>query len=244
MASMQPDPLVVNITADFTGPGEIVAALGRCTAVPFESVWIPAGAAKAGSVEVEGPFSTLSLQLLGNNFPSDPGNTYTLTIGGTTFTLGDTVTAQFINPNIPNGQENATYTLGAAETATSVATGLANAINADAILKSLGFQASAATGVVTITYPSQAPLAPSQEASSTSQKPTQNSTLLTFAKTGTGNETGTVANASSGGALGSPITTNSIVALATLPRWIKAQFTTLTGGNSAIPVTPWFHGSV
>jgi hypothetical protein len=248
MPSILQDPVVQNIFSDFTGPGEIAAALGRAIAanVPMESVWIPCGAAKAGSVEVEGPFTTLSLQLLGNNFPSDPGNTYTVTIGGTTFTSGDTATLDFINPNLPTGKgdESVTYTLGGAESATTVATGLTALINADANLKAVGITATSAAAVITINYPSIPPQWPATEGASSTNKPPQNTTVVLFSKTGTGNETGTVANASSGGTLGAPITTNSITALNTLPRWIKAQFTTLTGGVPGTPVTPWFHGSV
>jgi hypothetical protein len=248
MALIAPgDPLAVNVLSDFTGPGEIVAALGRAIAAntPMESVWIPAGAAKAGSVELEGQFSTVSVQLLGNNFPTDPGNFYTVTLGGSTFTAADTVSLTFWNPNIPTtGQETVTRTLGAGESATTLATELTALINADPVLLLLGIVASVpSAGVIQISYPSVLPGGPIDGTSPTS-KPQQNTTVVLFSKTGSGNETGTVANASLGGTLGSAITTNAIVALATLPRWIKAQFNTLTGGSPSSPVVPWFHGSV
>lgn len=239
MPSMTPDPTVFNFPSIFTGPGEISAVLGRCTAVPFESVWIPAGAAKAGSVEVEGSFTGLSVSLIGNNFPTDPGNSYTVTITGGFVNL-DTLSIDFINPNISAGDRKITYTAGGAETVTSAAAGLAALINADAVLQPLGFQATSNLGVITISYPSIPLQTLPQEGFSSTQQPPQNSTLLQTSKTGTGTEVLTVANASSGGSLGAAITTNSITPINTLPRWIKAQFTALTSGSA----TPYFHGSV
>lgn len=245
MASMQPDALVQNYPASFVATGEIVAPLGRCAAVPMESVWVPAGPAKAASVEIEGSFSTLSVQLLGSNSPSDPGNTYTATIGGTTFDSGDVVSLIFTNPNLPNGEETVSHTLGASETAATVAAALAAAINADTKLAGalgLGFAATAASAVITITYPSVAPLQPPQEGFSPTTEAVQNTTLVQGSVTGAGNETVTIANASAGAALGSAITTLSITALTVLPRWIKAQFGTLTGTGAS--ATPWLHSAV
>jgi hypothetical protein len=79
--------------------------------------------------------------------------TETATIGGST-TLGNTATIQLTSVSIPTtGQESLTYTYGAAETTTTVATALTALINANPRLAAAGITASSAAAVITISYP-------------------------------------------------------------------------------------------
>jgi len=91
--------------------------------------------------------------------------TETATIGGST-TVANTATVQLTSAAIPTtGQESITYTYGAAETTTTVATGLAALINANPRLAAAGITAIAATNVVTISYPAAAAVVFAQSSS-------------------------------------------------------------------------------
>lgn len=70
-------------------------------------------------------------------------------IGGSK-TTGDTVTITTYDPALSGGSESDTYTVQSADTLTSIATGLKNAINADAGLQAIGVSATSSGTVVTI----------------------------------------------------------------------------------------------
>jgi hypothetical protein len=98
----------------------------------------------------------------------------TATIGGTVFHTGDTVALTFNNTQIAGFPITVTYTLGAGESTTTIATGLKNLVNANATLANVNITATSALAVVTI----------SQSGAVIGQV-----TNLTDAVTGTGNET-------------------------------------------------------
>jgi hypothetical protein len=109
------------------------------------------------------------------------------TIAGAVFTAGDSVSLLFVNSSVPGFPVLVIYTLGGGETATTVATGLKNLINANATLAAASVSAISALGVLTV---SQAGAI-------------GNSTQLLPAITGTGSETVTlnpVAGLMTGGA--------------------------------------------
>lgn len=81
--------------------------------------------------------------------------TATATIGGTTFNSGDIVALTFLNPALSVTGDfpiTVTYTLGAGETATTVATGLKNAINANSALAAAHLTAASVGAVITFTH--------------------------------------------------------------------------------------------
>src|ERR1700693_2677993 len=116
--------------------------------------------------------------------------TATATIAGTTFVSGDTVTLRFNNPAVINFPVAVTYTIGSSETATTIATGLNNLINANAILAAANLTAISAAGVITI---SQQGLIGNGTTVSASVAAIGSSTAMTGTATGTGNETVTIA---------------------------------------------------
>jgi hypothetical protein len=97
----------------------------------------------------------------------------TATIGGSSFVSTDTVNIQFVNSQITGFPVTVTYTLGAGESATTIAAGLKALINGNAILTAAGVSAGNVAGVLTITQPGFV----------------GNATQLTSVVTGTGNET-------------------------------------------------------
>jgi hypothetical protein len=97
----------------------------------------------------------------------------TATIAGAAFNSGDTVNIQFVNTGVPGFPVTVIYTLGAAETATTVAAGLKALINGNATLTAADIAAASALGVLTITQ----------------QGAIGNGTTLTSLITGTGSET-------------------------------------------------------
>jgi hypothetical protein len=98
----------------------------------------------------------------------------TATIGGATFTSGDTVTLFVENIGSNGFPVSVTYTLGAAETASTVATALAGLVNGNSTMAAAGFTAS---GVVGPTISFQHPGA------------IGNSSIVSGIVTGTGDET-------------------------------------------------------
>jgi hypothetical protein len=99
--------------------------------------------------------------------------TGTATIGGTTLNSGDTVSLFIQNIGVLGFPASVTYTLGAAETTTTIATGLRNLINANTAAIAAGLTATSAANVITLTQPGSI----------------GNSTNLSATITGTGNET-------------------------------------------------------
>jgi hypothetical protein len=240
---MQPIPMSIVEGAPFYGPWGITATLAQGSTAPFEGVWVPVTAVKFASVEVQGTFGGLSIQLIGSNATSDPPNVYTLTVGGT-ITANDPITLTFTNPNLQGeSTEVVSYTVQASDGTSSIAAALAAAIRLDAQLQKLGITAAAVGAVVTVTYPSTPPNW-SNDGSSQTNQPPQNLTIITPAVGGSATETVAVANASVGGTLGSAITATGLTTPSQLTRFIKAQVNTLSGGSAANPVTANYHGAV
>ena len=75
--------------------------------------------------------------------------TATATIAGTNFIAGDQVSLTFNNSNLAGFPVTLTYTLGSGESATTIATGLKNLINANATLIAANLTALSALGVIT-----------------------------------------------------------------------------------------------
>jgi hypothetical protein len=75
--------------------------------------------------------------------------TATATIAGTNFIAGDQVALTFNNSNLAGFPVTLTYTLGSGESATTIATGLKNLINANATLIAANLTAVSALGVIT-----------------------------------------------------------------------------------------------
>lgn len=115
------------------------------------------------------------------------------TVGGTTLNSGDIVSLTVLNEYLDDLPVSVSYTLGASETTTTIATGLAAAINANSVLSGHNISATSAAAVLTVSH----------------QGAIGNSTNLAYAVTspgGTGNETITF-NPSSGdlsGGAGTP----------------------------------------
>ena len=74
------------------------------------------------------------------------GYVQTATIGGTTFNSGDTVSVTFTNAALPHLPVTVTYTLGAGETAATVATGLIALINSSPALAQAGVSSALVSG--------------------------------------------------------------------------------------------------
>jgi hypothetical protein len=104
----------------------------------------------------------------------------TATVGGTGFTSGDVVTLTFLNSATSLFYVPASYTLGASETPTTVATHLTAAINATALLSQAGITAASSGAVITVHQPGA----------------TANSTTMTFSTAGSNTETMTFSPAS------------------------------------------------
>lgn len=130
----------------------------------------------------------LLVTLVENASPTSPTCTATATIGGTTLNSGDAVSLTLTNAAVAGFPVTVSHTLGAGETTTTVAAALASAINADTTLAAAHVTATSSAAVITV----------SQLGS------VGNSTVLTAAVTGTGNETVTFSpstGALSGGGL-------------------------------------------
>ncbi|HEV3022999.1 MAG TPA: hypothetical protein VGX76_11040 [Pirellulales bacterium] len=229
------DPLVRYTPAPFAAPLCIQALLADAVVaanLPYEGLWVPVKYAKAASIEFYGSISTLAMDIWATNQP-DPLNTYTVTVGGSE-TDGDILNLIFTNPLLPGGSETVSLTTSGGESTTGIATGLAAAVNADANLAALGFRATSAGAVVTITWPS----APgSQVTTEIGSPPVASTTILTTSKSGGATETLTTAV----GADGQKLNGSSIAALAltnftsSMPvAWIKARIGTLTGTGANI----------
>lgn len=96
----------------------------------------------SGSVSA-GATETLAFRVT-NNFVESAA------IGGTK-TTGDVLTITVKDPALTGGSRAVSYTVVSADTLTSIATGIKNAINADTALAGIGVSATSASTVVTIT---------------------------------------------------------------------------------------------
>src|ERR1700693_4226395 len=172
----------------FNGPFSIDARLADAiSAAGFEGLWTPCGPAKIASLEVGGVFSALTMNVFATNGPDMPLNTYTITVGGTV-TTSDPLTLNFANPNLPGGTAPAAYTAIGGDTTTTIATGLAAAINASTALKGVQIGATSNGSLVTIQFPSAVP-APG---TSPGAPPPANPTAITATVGGSATETLTV----------------------------------------------------
>jgi len=225
--SLRTQAQLFSSSAFFNGPASSVARLvDGIAAAPYEGLWTPTQAAKVASVELAGTFSAISVQLYGTNAADFPQNTQTITVSGSV-AQNDSITTTFANPNLPGGSEAVQVTVGATPTVSTVAAQIAAAINADNALAAIGLTATAAAGVVTVSYPSQTP---SQAAAGPAEFLAQpaNETQITTT-VNTGSETVAVALGADGQTIGSAITAAGITAVATMSRYIKARLTSLTG---------------
>jgi hypothetical protein len=232
------DQLVQYTAGPFAAPFAMQALLADTIVaanLPYEGLWTPVKFAKAASVELFGSQSTLGLDIWATN-RFDPVNTYTVTVGGSE-TDGDVLNLIFTNPLLPGGAETVSVTTAGGETTTAIAAALAAAVNADAALAPLGFKATSAAAVVTITWPSLPGFAlPVAEEGS---PPIASTTILTTSKSGGASESLTVAvgadgfklNGSTLAALGLTNFTSSMPVA-----YIKARIGTLTGTNANISV--------
>jgi hypothetical protein len=90
-----------------------------------------------------------------------------------------------------------------------------------------GITASSASAVITISWSSLPPVQPTGFYSGTTQPNVNNFTVIGASS---GSTLFTPANVADGVALGSAITTSSIVTISQSVRWLKARVNTLTGG--------------
>jgi hypothetical protein len=129
------------------------------------------------------PAATQNLQSVGAANVTSASATGTVTIGGTSFVSLDTVALTFTNSSVTGLPVTVTYTLGGAETLTTIGTGLKNLINASAPLAAVGITATNVAGVISI---NQAGV------------PAGATTVSSGGVTGTGNETVTLSAPSTG----------------------------------------------
>jgi hypothetical protein len=102
--------------------------------------------------------------------------TATATIGGSSFVSADVIALTFLNPALSitgSFPISVSYTLGGSDTATTIATALKNAINANAALVAANLTATSAGAVISISH----------------QGSIGNQTSMVYGVTGTGNET-------------------------------------------------------
>jgi len=236
------EPWVVYKAAPLTGPFGARASLGAgVTSAPAEGIWVPVEFLKNFSVELSGTFSGASVQLYASNQGVEPGNSITITIGGTVAT-GDVLTINFVSPIV--GTVPVTYTTVAGDTATTIAAAFAAAINAlatnpNAAFQGLGVSASSSAGVITIDWPSIATKAqaPNDMPAGFNVSVTEPvfANFLSFTTSTTGSETFTLANGTTGQTLGAAITAAGFTQFpGTAVRWIKARFTALTSGSADV----------
>lgn len=231
---MNRTPLYAPEEAPFNGPQSLFAPLlsGALAAqVPFEGLWVPTNFLKYASVDVNGPAGSFSLSLLGSNSQVWPMNTYTVTVGGTITNL-DVATLTFTAALLNTGTEAVHYNIVTADTTTTIAAGLAAAINADAALKALGITATSAAAIITVNWPSAAPVSQPGQQSSPTNPPFANSVSIAGSVTGGATETLTVGLGTDGDTLAT-ITAVGMTAISPWPcRWVKARVTTLATSNT------------
>ena len=194
------------------------------TAAPYEGLWIPSRFTRNASIEVSGTFSSFSLGLYGTN-AINPSNTYLVTVGGTV-TNNDVLGVTFSTASLTSGSRTVSYTVSGSPSLSTIAANLAALINADTTLAALGYQASAASAVVTINFPT---LPASSGMGSFTSPVTPLATILSTSSTGT--ETLTVSTPTTGGVLFATVTASGFTQLPGPMRWVKARLTALSGSN-------------
>lgn len=225
-------------SAPYNGPFDLSAVLiDQAVAAGVEGIWIDSGFAKAHSIEMIGS-GTIGVDLYGSNAPDMPPNQYAVTIGGSA-TQNDVISLIFANQNLAGGTRTVAYTVPATPSINGIAAGIATAVNADAALKALGFSASAANAVITISFPS-APLGSSFPPVSPSAPAMSNVTVLTSTLSGGASETVAIVSGTNGTKIGSTINALGLTAISVLPRWLTARLTTLSGGSAVLSAN--WHG--
>jgi hypothetical protein len=91
-------------------------------------IWVPFAPFSNGTFEVSST-GTATIALKGSNGSIQPPNGWTVTVGGSAGT-GDVLTLTITCPLLFNGNATASYTVLAGDTTTTIATGLAAAMNA------------------------------------------------------------------------------------------------------------------
>lgn len=219
-------------SAPFNGPFAMFASLCSAAAAPYEGVWVPWSFARVATVELEAGAVGGAVTVFGSN-QDNPTNTYTLTVGGSV-TTGDVIALAF---KTTSGTITPSYTTIGGDTDATIATALAAAINANPALALLGIQASVASAVVTVTWPSVSPQAPTPaEFQSPSSPPPQNTLSVGYTKGGN-SETITVATGTDGLSITTALATATPgpLALSPLPvRWVKARVTALSSGQCVV----------
>lgn len=225
-------PLYAAEEAPFNGPQSLFAPLlAGVTAAPFEGLWTPTNFLKYASVDINGPAGSFSITMLGSNSQVWPMNTYTVTVGGSITNL-DVATLTFTAALLQAGTEPVHYNIASADTTTTIATGLAAAVNADTKLAALGITATSAAAVITVNWPSAGPVSQPGQLSSPSQPPFSNSLSIAGSVTGGATETLTVAVGGDGDTL-ETVTAVGLTALTVWPaRWVKARLTALASSNT------------
>ena len=97
-------------------------------------------------------------------FTLQPNSRTTVAIGGTK-TTGNVLTLTTFDPALSGGKEAVTYTVLSTDTLSSIASGLASAVNGDTNLSGIGVSASSTSTVVTLTSTSTNPTTYSQSVS-------------------------------------------------------------------------------
>lgn len=164
--------------------------------------------------------------------------TATATIGGSVFVPGDTVSLSVNNSSSIGFPVTVTYTLGSSETATTIAAGLKNLVNANAAFAAAGLTATSVGPIVTISQQGNVGNSTTLLALIT---PIGLNTGLTASVTGTGNETVTIvggtgsATATVGGSVFTAGDTVSLTFTNPLNPAFPVKITyTLGAGSSAI----------
>lgn len=123
-----------NISAEFLLLDGITAA--------DKGIWVPFSPFRNGTFEVtDGGAMSGTIVLKGSNAPVQPPNGWTVTVAGTP-AAGDVLTLTITCPLLFNGNATASYTVQAGDSTTTIATGLAAAMNAAATVAPTGANAT------------------------------------------------------------------------------------------------------
>jgi hypothetical protein len=218
--------------APFNGPASLYASLlSGIAAAPFEGLWVPAAFAKSLAVVLGGTFSAISCEIWASSASDMPANQVTATIGGAV-TATDTVGITFTSPLIPGGKTVSHAVVGGDST-TTIAAGVAAAINADATLSSLGIGAASANAVVTVSWPSYAPNPVAYPPGTGTGEPVANLMSFAGALSGGATETVTIGNGTNG-FKAETLTAVGLTQISGPVRWIKARLATMTGSSAVV----------
>ncbi len=218
--------------APFNGPASLYASLlDGVAAAPFEGLWVPAAFAKSLAIILDGTFSAISCEIWISNASAPPDNEITATIGGSV-TATDTVGLKFSGPLLPGGNI-VSYTVQGGDSTTSIAAGIATAINADTRLAALGIGASSASAVITVSWPSIAPNPGVYPPDAGTGEPVTNPMSVTSALSVGASETVTFGNGANG-IKANTLTAAGLTQISGPVRWIKSRLATMTGSSASV----------